>query len=55
MGKLRFGCSLYLKTPIFCPPRLNPDSQGPCLHLMNDGLNYEQTGLYEHFGARAPS
>lgn len=36
-------------------PRLNPDSQGQCLHLTNDGLSYEQTGLYEHFGARAPS
>lgn len=43
------------QTPVLlCPPRLNPDSQGPCFHLTNDGLSYEQTGLYEHFGARAP-
>lgn len=40
---------------LLCPSRLNPDSQGPCFHLMNDGLNYEQTGLFEHFGAGASS
>lgn len=47
---------LYLEhQPFSIAPRLHPDSQGQCLHLTNDGLSYEQTELYEHFGARAPS
>lgn len=40
---------------LLCSPRLNPDFQGPCLHRTHYGLSYEQTGLHEHFGARAPS